>query len=121
MVSGTQGKRERNRQRWLERIVAWERSGLSQRAFVEQQRLNAGSFQRWKRIYRNERSAGNAREARAGSVGLVSVAIRSEAVASDSGVILQLERTMQIRLERNFDAGTLERVLQVICGDGNGQ
>ena len=128
MTTATQGKRERNRQRWPERIAAWERSGLSQREFIEQQRLNTASFQRWKRIYRHEMSAVEAQESRtegevapASRVGLLAVEVLSEPVASDSGVTVQLEHMMQIRLERNFDTGTLARVLQVICSDRNGR
>ena len=39
-------KREINRQRWLERIRAWEQSGLTQKAFCEQRHLGLASLQR---------------------------------------------------------------------------
>ena len=42
-------KRAINRQRWLERIRAWEESGLTQKAFCEQHHLGLASLQRWRR------------------------------------------------------------------------
>jgi len=41
-------KRKANRQRWFDRIETWKQSGLTQKAFCEQQQLGLGSFQRWR-------------------------------------------------------------------------
>lgn len=119
-----QGKRERNRQRWFERIRAWELSGLSQHAFIEQHGVNAESFHRWKRIYRSEGGGvDTAREpsgmpARA-SAGLVPVKILQQPSAGDSGVMLEFDGARRIRLEPAFDAGTLEPVLQLLANQGD--
>ena len=47
-------KRAANRQGWFDRTEAWEQSGLTQKAFCEQQQLGLGSFQRWRRIFMRE-------------------------------------------------------------------
>jgi len=95
MITATQGKRERNRQRWFERIRAWEKGGLSQRAFIEQHGLNTASFHRWKRIYRSE-SGGVRAGGQAGAMpantnaGLVPVEILRQSHPGGPGVMLEL-------------------------------
>jgi len=124
MITATQGKRERNRQRWFERIRAWEKGGLSQRAFMEQHGLNTASFHRWKRIYRSE-SGGVGAGGQAGAMpaktnaGLVPVEILRQPHPGGSGVMLELNGAMRIRLEPAFDAGTLERVLELLANQGD--
>jgi len=44
-------KRETNRQRWFDHIETWKHSGLTQKAFCEQQQLGLDSFQRWRGIF----------------------------------------------------------------------
>ena len=50
-------KRAANRQGWFDRIEDWKQSGLTQKAFCEQQQLGLGSFQRWRGIFLREESA----------------------------------------------------------------
>jgi len=47
-------KREINLQRWLERIQAWEQSGLTQKVFCEQHQLGLASLQRRRRKFMTE-------------------------------------------------------------------
>lgn len=117
-----QGKRARNRQRWFERICAWERSDLSQRAFIERHCLNGASFYRWKRIYRSEGAEGTGASASGmlanAGAGLVPVEVLEQSHPGDCGVMLELDGTMRIRLEPAFDAATLERVLRLLAKPG---
>ena len=43
-------KRATNRQGWFDRIEDWKQSGLTQKAFCEQQQLGLGSFRKRPRI-----------------------------------------------------------------------
>lgn len=47
-------KRETDRQRWLERIKAWQDSDQSQKAFCKEHQLGYASFRRWRRILKAE-------------------------------------------------------------------
>lgn len=117
MSTATQGKRERNRRRWFERIGAWKQSGLSQRAFVQQHGLNEASFYRWRRIVHAE--SGGTPTSRDRSCGIsaapcssfVPLEIVHRSAPADCGVVLMLEGDIRIGLEPGFDAATLERVL----------
>ena len=46
-MSSSLSKREINRQRWFDHIETWKQSGVTRKAFCEQQRLGLASFQRW--------------------------------------------------------------------------
>lgn len=117
VATSTQGKRERNRQRWFERIQAWERSGLTQRAFIDQRQLNAASFQRWKRIFRSASKNSATTVVNSGIATLVPVEVLQQGAAVDSGVVLELEGAVRIHLKSAFDAATLQRVLQTLGED----
>jgi hypothetical protein len=51
--------------------------------------------------------------------GLVPVEILRQPHPGDSGVMLELNGAMRIRLGPAFDAGTLERVLRLLANQGD--
>ena len=99
-------KREINRQHWLERIEAWNQSGLTQRAFCQQHHLGLASFQRWRRKFRAEE---NSEESSAVTFLPVSVKI-----AHASRLTLLVNDHLRIGIPSGFDPSTLKQVIQVL-------
>lgn len=99
-------KREANRQRWFDRIEAWQQSGLSRRAFCEQQHLKLGTFQRWRGVFAKDNTRSST-----GAVSFLPVNVTTAPVAS-----LALVVSDQLRLEipAGFDPETLQQVVQAL-------
>jgi transposase len=103
-------KRRRSRAE-VERLAAeYETSGLSRTAFCQQHGLSLSTLSRYRR--RRESSASDA----AGTKQWLSVEVRgNDPVATGySGVAVVLPSGRRIEVGRDFDAGTLSRLLAVV-------
>jgi hypothetical protein len=99
-------KREANRQRWFDRIETWKQSGLTQKAFCEQQQLGLGSFQRWRGIYmRGEKPEASS------AVSFVPVNVT---VDKASSLALLIDDQLRIEIPAGFDPVTLKQVIQAL-------
>jgi len=99
-------KREINRQRWLERIQAWKRSGQTQRAFCQQQHLGLASFQRWRRKLRVEK-----KPEESSTITFLPVSVKN---AHASNLTLQINDHLRIEIPSGFDPNTLRQVIDVL-------
>ena len=99
-------KREANRQRWFDRIETWKQSGLTQKAFCEQQQLGLGSFQRWRGIFmRGEKPEASS------AVSFVPVNVT---VDKASSLALLIDDQLRIEIPAGFDPVTLKQVIQAL-------
>ena len=99
-------KREANRQHWFDRIETWKQSGLTQKAFCEQQQLGLGSFQRWRGIFmRVEEPEASS------SVSFLPVNVT---VDKASGLALLIDDHLRIEIPAGFDPVTLKQVVQTL-------
>ncbi len=99
-------KRAANRQRWFDRIEAWEQSGLTQKAFCERQQLRLGSFQRWRGIFmRGERPEASS------AVSFLPVNV---AAAPASSLALVIDDHLRIEIPAGFDPVILQQVVQAL-------
>ena len=99
-------KREANRQRWFDRIETWKQSGLTQKAFCEQQQLGLGSFQRWRGIFmRGEKPDASS------AVSFVPVNVT---VDKASSLALLIDDQLRIEIPAGFDPVTLKQVIQAL-------
>ena len=99
-------KREANRQRWFDRIETWKQSGLTQKAFCEQQQLGLGSFQRWRGIFmRGEKPAASS---------AVSFVLVNVTVDKASSLALLIDDQLRIEIPAGFDPVTLKQVIQAL-------
>ena len=99
-------KREANRQHWFDRIETWKQSGLTQKAFCEQQQLRLGSFQRWRGIFmRGERPEASS------AVSFLPVNVTA---ASASSLALRIDDHLRIEIPAGFDPVTLKQVVQAL-------
>ena len=99
-------KREANRQHWFDRIETWKQSGLTQKAFCEQQQLGLGSFQRWRGIFMR----GGKPEA-SSAVSFLPVNVT---VDKASGLALLIDDQLRIEIPAGFDPVTLKQVVQAL-------
>ena len=99
-------KREANRQRWFDRIETWKQSGLSQKAFCEQQQLGLGSFQRWRGIFMR------GKKPKASSA--VSFLPVNVTVDKASSLALLINDHLRIEIPAGFDPVTLKQVVQAL-------
>ena len=99
-------KRAANRQRWFDRIEAWKQSGLTQKAFCEQQQLRLGSFQRWRGIFmRGEKPEASS------AVSFLPVNVTA---APTSSLALVIDDYLRIEIPAGFDPVTLKQVIQAL-------
>ena len=99
-------KREANRQRWFDRIETWKQSGLTQKAFCEQQQLGLGSFQRWRGIFmRGEKPEASS------AVSFLPVNVT---VDKASSLALLIDDQLRIEIPAGFDPVTLKQVVQAL-------
>ena len=99
-------KRAINRQRWLERIRAWEESGLTQKAFCEQHHLGLASLQRWRRLFKTEEASSNS-----APVALLPVRVK-ETRSSNLNVVINDD--LRIEIPSGFDPSALRQVIEVL-------
>ena len=99
-------KREANRQHWFDRIETWKQSGLTQKAFCEQQQLGLGSFQRWRGIFmRGEKPEASS------AVSFLPVNVT---VDKASSLALLIDDQLRIEIPAGFDPVTLKQVVQAL-------
>jgi hypothetical protein len=99
-------KRAANRQRWFDRIEDWKQSGLTQKAFCEQQQLRLGSFQRWRGIFmRGERPEASS------AVSFLPVNVTA---APASSLALVIDDYLRIEIPAGFDPVTLKQVVHAL-------
>src|SRR5437016_6342129 len=104
--------RDRGKERfWRTMVRQWRRSGLSVRAFCEEQRLSEPSFYAWRRILRERDSE---------AVRFLAVQVTAEpqtSAAADTApgrLELVLSGGWRLRIGSDFDTVTLQRLLAVL-------
>ena len=110
-MSPSLSKREINRQRWRERIDAWETSNQTQEAFCTAHHLGLASFRRWRRKFKSQESEGAVTST--DPVRCLSVRV-NDAVSSNLTVLVQDE--LRIEVPSGFDPHLLQQVIQVLRG-----
>lgn len=105
-MTSSLSKRAANRQRWFDHIEAWQQSGLTQKAFCEQQQLRLGSFLRWRGICKRERKPRGA-----STMTFLPVQIT---VPKAAGLALLLGDELRIEIPVGFDPATLKQVVQTL-------
>jgi len=105
-MTASLSKREANRQRWFDHIRTWQKSGLTQKAFCEQQHLRLGSFLRWRGISKRER-----KPRVPSTMAFLPVHITVPTAAS---LALLLDNELRIEIPVGFDPATLKQVVQTL-------
>jgi len=105
-MNSSLSKRAINRQRWLERVQAWEHSGLTQKAFCTKHHLGLASFQRWRRIFMTEETSNESPSVTFLPVNLVE--------PSTSNLTLRVNDQLRLEIPAGFDPHTLKQVIQVL-------
>ncbi len=92
--------------RWLQHVIAWETSGLSQADFCQQQQLVYGTFVYWRHRLKglNASSASKA-------VSFLPVTLSPIKAKS---LVLRIDGCHSIELDTDFDPVLLNRVVQAI-------
>lgn len=101
-------KREINRQRWLERIAEWKKSGQSQKAFCECHQLGLASFRRWNKVFS---SKDRSREPQ--PVNFMPVKVKLKDIPSSSLTLL-INDNLRIEIPAGFDPCVLKQVIQLL-------
>lgn len=97
---------ERKTQLWSDRIRSWQQSGLSQRAYCEQQQWVLGTFVYWRaRLKKLEADAA------AHKPSFLPITIRQQ---GDASLILLINGRHHLEIKPDFDPGFLTRVIQVV-------
>jgi hypothetical protein len=97
---------QRNTQLWSERIASWKQSGLSQRAFCDQQQLAFSTFTYWrgrlKQLQADQEDAG---------VTFLPVSLKRERRAA---LTLRINDRHSIEITAGFDPELLARVVRTL-------
>ena len=102
-------KREVNRQRWHERINAWENSRQSQREFCKDHHLGYASFRRWRQILKSEDSEELVTPTEA--VRFLTVKVQAE---KPSNLTVLIQDDLRIEVPSGFNPQLLQQVIQVL-------
>ena len=105
-MNSSLSRREINRQRWLERIHAWEQSGLTQKAFCKQHHLGLASLQRWRRLFKTEQSSNNPTP-----VALLPVSVKE---TNPANLTVVVNDTLRIEIPAGFDPNALRQIIEVL-------
>jgi len=102
-------KRQSERQRWLERINAWQDSGLTQKAFCQAHKLGYASFRRWRGIFKAEaaKAVGPSGE----SVRFLPVKVQE---TNPTPVTIHLQDDLRIEVASGFNPQLLQQVIEVL-------
>ncbi|MFW8602486.1 IS66 family insertion sequence element accessory protein TnpA [Desulfobacterota bacterium M19] len=112
MANHNRQEQEINKQRfWKAHVGAWRKSGLSQNEYCRQNNLRSNQLGYWKNTLGRQTAAAN----------FVPVPIpaqeqKTEAGGSASGITVYLETGMRIKVENDFTAETLAKVVAVLGG-----
>ena len=99
-------KRAINRQRWRERVQAWEESGLTQKAFCEQHHLGLASLQRWRRLFKTEETSSNP-----APIALLPVRVKKPCA---SHLTVVVNDDLRIEVPPGFDPNALRQIIEVL-------
>ena len=99
-------KRELNRQRWRERINAWQQSGQTQKAFCHQQHLGLAAFQRWRRIFQTEGKSNDT-----AAVAFLPVSVKQ---ARPSNLAVVVNDNLRVEVPAGFDPNALRQLIEVL-------
>lgn len=102
-------KRQADRQRWLERINAWQDSNQSQRAFCKEHQLGYASFRRWRRILKAEDAKVVVSPGE--SVRFLPVNVQEPI---PSNLMIHIQNDLRIEVAPEFNPRLLQQVLQVL-------
>ena len=105
-MSSSLSKREINRQRWFDHIETWKQSGVTRKAFCEQQRLGLASFQRWCGIF--------ARESQSAASSAVSFLPVNVTIDPASSLALVIDNHLRIEIPAGFDPVMLKQVVHAL-------
>ncbi len=94
-------------QLWLERVSAWEKSGLSQAAFCKKHELTYGTFIYW----RSHLKKLNADRSTLEPVTFFPVTVKAD---KEALLVLQVNKQYRIELRAGFDANLLVQVIQTV-------
>ncbi|MEN8129952.1 MAG: hypothetical protein ABFS45_07110 [Pseudomonadota bacterium] len=101
-------KRQINRQRWRERVDAWQRSGQSQKVFCQNHQLGLASFQRWRRLFKSQEKSTDPTP-----VALLPVSVKQ---TSPSKLSVVVNDDLRIEIPADFDPNVLRQLIQVLRG-----
>ena len=95
---------------WQAHIRAWEKSGFSQNEYCRKNQLNACQFRYWKKKLVNASKI---------TLKFVPVPVRVNDLQAkidhgDSGVSIIIDNEIQVRLNNNFNASTLVKVVATL-------
>ncbi len=102
-------KREVNRQRWHERIKAWENSSQCQRTFCKDHHLGYASFRRWRQILKAEDSEELVTPTE--PVRFLPVKVQAEKPAN---LTILIQDDLRIEVPAGFNPQLLQQVIQVL-------
>lgn len=110
-VEGLEGKR---REQWTVLVEEYAASGQSQRRFCRERGIGQSTLRYWRR--RLELEIGAQGQRRAAGPGLIPVKVLADGPATGGGaeVVVIACSGVRIAVGRDFDAGTLRRVLAVV-------
>ncbi|MFC1680721.1 hypothetical protein ACFL1S_02865 [Pseudomonadota bacterium] len=108
-MSSSLSKREINRQRWRERIDAWENSSQAQEAFCKSHHLAFASFRRWRGIFKAQDSEGVV--AAPEPVRFLSVRVNDTASLN---LTVLVQDDLRIEVPSGFNAHHLQQIIQVL-------
>ena len=95
-------------------VDAFEASGLRRRAFCQKYGVGLGTLDFWRKRRRQERSTAGSGGNRLVAVELAGLTDRRIIETAGGGLALVVSRGRRIEVSRGFDAGTLERLLDVL-------
>ena len=94
-------------QLWSDRIAAWKQSGLTQRAFCEQQQLAFSTFAYWRGRLKQLQSADD----RDGKVHFLPVTFKQD---NATALTLHINGRHSIEIKAGFDPDLLARVVRTL-------
>lgn len=107
MVSSL-SKRQLNRQRWRERVNAWQGSGQSQKVFCQNHQLGLASFQRWCRLFKSQEKSTDP-----APVAFLPVSVKQ---TRPSHLSIVVNEDLRIDIPTDFDPNALRQIIQVLRG-----
>jgi len=103
---------------WRGMIERWRSSGQTQEAFCRQRHLKIGTFVSWKHRWAGRRIRGGNGSSASSRAGFVEISLKgAEGAGEESwGYEVELANGRRVRLGREFDEGTLSRLISALEG-----
>jgi len=105
-MSSSLTKRQINRQRWFDRIASYKQSGLSPKAFCEQQQIGLASFQRWRAIV--------SKEGKPKSAPVNFLPVKLPPSTALPSLALHLGEDLHLEIPAGFDPALLRGIIQAL-------